>query len=103
MNFSEKIIKEYIEDADKRIAFVGRFMVGLMLLVALLNFFGIFKISPLPLYAAIAASVINFFLPTLCSNILKISSVQMRYFILAIMVFQSGLLYSTLSYHIIQL
>lgn len=101
MNFSEKIINEYRENADKRLAFVCRLMIGFMLLVAVLNITGVFKIEPLPLYVTVAVSIINFFLPTLFCNILKIRSVGMRYFILGIMVFQSGLQYATLSYHTI--
>lgn len=101
MNFSEKIINEYRENADKRLAFVCRLMIGFMSLVAVLNITGVFKIEPLPLYVTVAVSIINFFLPTLFCNILKIRSVGMRYFILGIMVFQSGLQYATLSYHTI--
>lgn len=101
MNFSEKIIREYRETADKRLAFVCRLMIGFMLLVALLNVLGIFKIAPLPLYLTVAVSVFNFFLPTLFYNILKVRSTKLRYFILAILVFQSGLQYATLSYHTI--
>ncbi|MGN0636978.1 MAG: HD-GYP domain-containing protein [Huintestinicola sp.] len=101
MNFSDKIINEYRENADKRLAFVCRLMIGFMLLVAVLNISGVFKIEPLPLYLTVAVSIVNFFLPTLLCNILKISSVGMRYFILGLMVFQSGLQYATLSYHTI--
>lgn len=99
MNFSEKIIKEYRENADSRIAFVCRLMIGFMLLILILNVTGIFKIDPLPLTTTVVVSVINFFLPTLLYNILKINSKSIRYFILAILVFQSGLQYATLSYH----
>lgn len=101
MNFSEKMIREYRETADKRLAFVCRLMIGFMLLVALLNILGIFKIAPLPLYLTVAVSVFDFFLPTLFYNILKVRSTKLRYFILAILVFQSGLQYTTLSYHTI--
>lgn len=76
-------------------------MIGFMLLVALLNVVGIFKIDPVPLYITVAISIIDFFLPTLFCNILKMQSVGLRYFILAIMVFQSGLQYAALSYHTI--
>ena len=99
MNFSEKIIKEYRENADSRIAFVCRLMIGFMLLILILNVTGIFKIDPLPLTTTVVVSVINFFLPTLLYNILKINSKSIRYFILAILVFQSGLQYAALSYH----
>lgn len=101
MNFSEQIIREYRKNADIRLAFVCRLMIGFMLLVALLNITGVFKIAPLPLYLTVVISVFNFILPTLFYNILKIHSTKIRYFILAIVVIQSGLQYATLSYHTI--
>ena len=101
MNFSEKIIREYRENADKRLAFVCRLMIGFMLLVALLNLLGIFKIAPVPLYLTVAVSIFDFFLPTLFYDIFKVRSTGLRYFILTILVFQSGLQYATLSYHTI--
>lgn len=76
-------------------------MIGFMVIVAVLNFFGVFIIAPLPLYTTVAVSIINFFLPTLFCNILKINTVEIRYFVLALIVFQSGLQYATLSYHTI--
>lgn len=103
MKFSEKIINEYKENADKRVAFVCRLMIGFMLLVALLNALGIFKIRPVPLYLTVAVSVFDFFLPTLFCNILRQRSVGLRYLILTILVFQSGLQYATLSYHTIMM
>lgn len=103
MKFSEKIINEYKENADKRVAFVCRLMIGFMLLVALLNASGIFKIRPVPLYLTVAVSVFDFFLPTLFCNILRQRSVGLRYLILTILVFQSGLQYATLSYHTIMM
>ena len=101
MNFSEQIIREYRKNADMRLAFVCRLMIGFMLLVALLNITGVFKIAPLPLYLTAVISVFNFILPTLFYNILKIHSTKIRYFILAIVVIQSGLQYAALSYHTI--
>ena len=101
MNFSEQIIREYRKNADMRLAFVCRLMIGFMLLVALLNITGVFTIAPLPLYLTAVISVFNFILPTLFYNILKIHSTKIRYFILAIVVIQSGLQYATLSYHTI--
>ena len=101
MNFSEQIIHEYRKNADIRFAFVCRLMIGFMLLVALLNITGVFTIAPLPLYLTTVISVFNFILPTLFYNILKIHSTKIRYFILAIVVIQSGLQYAALSYHTI--
>ena len=101
MNFSEQIIREYRKNADMRLAFVCRLMIGFMLLVALLNITGVFTIAPLQLYLTTVTSVFNFILPTLFYNILKIHSTKIRYFILAIVVIQSGLQYAALSYHTI--
>ena len=101
MRFSEKIISEYSKDADKRLAFICRLMIVFMLLVALLNFLGIFIIDAVPLYLTVGVSILIFFIPTLLGDILKMRSVGLRYFFLALMVFQSGLQYATLSYHTI--
>ncbi len=101
MDFSAQIIKEYRENADKRLAFSCRLMIGFMLLVALLNLLGIFKIDPIPLYTTVAISVFNFFLPTVFCDILKIRTIWFRYFILTMMVLQSGIQYAVLSYHTI--
>lgn len=101
MDYSDKILKEYTEHADMRIAFVCRLMVGFMLLVALLNLLGIFKIAPLPLYLTVVISIFDFLLPTLFYNILKIRSDRLRFILLTILVFQSGLQYAALSYHTI--
>lgn len=101
MDYSNKILKEYTEHADMRIAFVCRLMVGFMLLVALLNILGIFKIAPLPLYLTVVISIFDFLLPTLFYNILKMRSDKIRFLLLTILVFQSGLQYAALSYHTI--
>lgn len=101
MDFANKIITKYEDEADKVLAFCCRIMMILMVLVALLNVFHIFKIEPGPLYSTVAVSLINFFLPTLFYNILKIRKNWIRYFILTLMVLQSGLLYAVLSYHTI--
>lgn len=101
MDYSDKILEEYTEHADMRIAFVCRLMVGFMLLVALLNLLGIFKIAPLPLYLTVVISIFDFLLPTLFCNILKMRSDKLRFLLLTILVFQSGLQYAALSYHTI--
>ena len=101
MDFSASIINEYREKADRRMALSSRLMIGLMLLVALLNLMGVFKISPIPLYTTVLISIVDFFLPTLFYDILKKHDKWIRYFLLAVMVIQSGVLYSVLSYHTI--
>ena len=70
MDFSASIINEYREKADRRMALSSRLMIGLMLLVALLNLMGVFKISPIPLYTTVLISIVDFFLPTLFYDIL---------------------------------
>lgn len=101
MDFSAQILKEYRETADKRLAFSCRLMIGFLLLVAILNFVGVFKIAPIPLYITVAISVFNFFLPTLFYDILKKRKDWIRYAILTFMVLQSGIQYAVLSYHTI--
>ena len=72
MDFSDQILKEYRENADRRLAFSCRLMIGFVLLVALLNLIDKFKIDPIPLYTTVAISVSNFYLPTLfCDNLKK--------------------------------
>ena len=92
MDFSASIINEYREKADRRMALSSRLMIGLMCLVALLNMTGIFKISPIPLYITVLISIVDFFLPTFFYDILKKHDKWIRYFLLAVMVIQSGVL-----------
>lgn len=101
MNYSDKILDEYREHADKRLAFVCRLMIGFMLLVGLLNYLGIFKIAPIPLYLTVIISMFNFFLPTMFYSIFKFRSEKIRFLVLTILVMQSGLQYAILSYHTI--
>lgn len=101
MKFSKKIITEYSKDADKRLAFICRLMIGFMLLVAALNLLGIFKIDAVPLYVTVVVSILIFLVPTVLGDIFKMRTEGMRYFFLALMVFQSGLQYASLSYHTI--
>ena len=101
MDFSDKILKEYTEDADKRLAFSCRLFILFMLLVALLNHVGIFKIDSVALNVTVGISCFNFLLPTLFYNMLKIHNEWMRYIFLTIIVLQSGLQYAVLSYHTI--
>ena len=101
MDYSDQVLREYTEQADRRVAFVCRLMVGFMLLVAVLNVLGIFKIAPVPLYLTVTISIFVFLLPTLFYNILKVQSRTLRYLLLTVLVFQSGLQYAALSYHTI--
>lgn len=101
MDFSKDILEMYKNGADKRLSFVCRVMIILMGIVVMLNVVGVFKIDSIALNtAAIFASLI-FFLPTLLCDILRKKGEWVRYSILAILVFQVGMLYSLLSYHTI--
>lgn len=101
MDYSDQVLREYTEQADRRVAFVCRLMAGFMLLVAVLNVLGIFKIAPVPLYLTVTISIFDSLLPTLFHNILKVQSRTLRYLLLTVLVFQSGLQYAALSYHTI--
>ena len=103
MDFSKQILKEYTDNADKRLAFICRLLIGFMVLVVVLNLTGVFKIAPMPLYLAAGISIFDFFLPTLFCDILKLRSVRIRYVILTVIVLQSGIQYAALSYHTIMM
>lgn len=103
MDFSKQILKEYTDNADKRLAFICRILIGFMVLVVVLNLTGVFKIAPMPLYLAAGISIFDFFLPTLFCDILKLRSVRIRYVILTVIVLQSGIQYAALSYHTIMM
>lgn len=100
MHFSAQILEEYRRHADRRVAFVCRWMIVFMLGVSLLNDLGIFKVQRGPLLLITAVSVVNFALPTLFDRLWGGSPAQ-RYLILTILVVQSGLQYAVLSYHTI--
>lgn len=101
MDFATKIIEEYREDADKKLALVCRIMIVLMILVIFLNMLGIFHVAPIPLYITAILSIVNFCIPTFFYNILKVRSWWIRYFILTVVVLQCGFFYAILSYHTI--
>lgn len=101
LNFADKIIKQYRKDADKKLAGACRLMVLLVTVVTLLNMIGVFKISAAPLYFTMAISVVNFILPTIFYDVLKKEGSIYRYIIITILIIQSGVLYATLSYHVI--
>ena len=100
MHFSAQILEEYRRHADRRVAFVCRWMIVFMLGVLMLNDLGIFKVQRGPLLLVTAVSVVNFALPTLFDRLWGGSPAQ-RYLILTILVVQSGLQYAVLSYHTI--
>lgn len=101
MNFSKNITAEYRVLADKRIASTCRIAIAFMLAIAIINAFGIFHIDPLALNVAVGISCVGLFVPTLIYDFLQVHDNWIRYFIMLVMVLQSGLLYVVLSYHVI--
>lgn len=100
MNFTKHLIKDFDNDADNRMALICRIMIVLMALVMLLNAVHVFKISSM-LYPTVFGAIVIMFIPTVIYNFFKKHSVLMRYFVLTLLVFMAGFLYSILSYHVI--
>lgn len=100
MSFSDKFIFEYQKDANKKLSFSCRVTMLLLVIVVLLNFFHVFKLSSV-LYPVIAVSFVVMFIPTIIYDILKKDSKFFRYLVVTLVVLMSGLMYSFLSYHVI--
>lgn len=100
MNFGNKLMMKFEEDADKRLSRICRASMVLMAVVMLLNYLHIFKISNV-LYPTLLASIVILFVPTIIYNFLHLQSKLYRYFVMTLVVVMSGLLYSILSYHVI--
>lgn len=99
MDFSEKLVLKYQEEADDTLARVCRWVALLMFLLGLLNFSGIFVITGTYMYAVIGLSIFIAFLPTIFFNILKLHKPWVKYMLLTALVFMNGIMYSILSYH----
>ena len=100
INFASNLILDFEKDSDRRISAICRALTGLNMLVILLNMLHVFKIST-ALYPTLIVSVVILLLPTLFYDILHWRSKFMRYVVLTLLVFMSGLMYSILSYHVI--
>lgn len=101
MDFSEKLVLEYHEEADYTLARVCRWVALLMFLLGLLNFFGVFVIAGTYMYAVIALSILIAFLPTIFFNILNLHALWVKYMLLTALVLMNGIMYSIVSYHAI--
>ena len=99
-NFANNLIKDFEKDSDRRISSICRIITGLILLVILLNVLHVFKITT-ELYPTLIISAIILLLPTLFFDILKWKTKTVRYIVLTLLVFMSGLMYAILSYHVI--
>ena len=100
MNFSSKLTRDYEIEANKKLARICRIPMVLFVVVMLLNYFGIFKIDDI-IYTVMTFSIIVMLLPTFFYNFRSFNSLIIRYFVLTLIVFMSGMLYAFLSYHVI--
>ena len=100
INFANNLILDFEKDSDRRISAICRALTGLNMLVILFNMLHVFKIST-ALYPTLIVSTVILLLPTLFYDILHWRSKFMRYVVLTLLVFMSGLQYSILSYHVI--
>lgn len=101
MDYSEVIIKEYDEMADRRVATVCRINIAFMVIVGLLNILGIFIIDMKMLIIAVISSIAIYLAPTIIYNMAGIHNGWVRYVILFLLVLLAGIQYAILSYHVI--
>ena len=100
INFANNLILDYEKDSDRRISSICRVITVLLLVVILLNVFHVFKIST-ALYPTLIVSAVILMLPTIFYDVCRLRSKFVRYLVLTLLVFMSGLMYSILSYHVI--
>ena len=100
INFANHLILDYEKDSDRRIAAICRAITALTLVVILLNVLHVFKIST-ALYPTLIGSAVILLMPTYFFDIMHMRSKFIRYVVLTLLVFMSGLMYSILSYHVI--
>ena len=100
INFANHLILDYEKDSDRRIAAICSAITALTLVVILLNVLHVFKIST-ALYPTLIGSAVILLMPTYFFDIMHMRSKFIRYLVLTLLVFMSGLMYSILSYHVI--
>lgn len=100
INFANHLILDYEKDSDRRIAAICRAITALTLVVILLNVLHVFKIST-ALYPTLIGSAVILLMPTYFFDMMHMRSKFIRYLVLTLLVFMSGLMYSILSYHVI--
>ena len=100
INFANNLILDFEKDSDRRISTICRALTVLNIVVILLNMLHVFKIST-ELYPTLIVSAVILLMPTLFYDILELRSKFIRYLVLTLLVFMSGLMYSILSYHVI--
>lgn len=100
INFANNLILDFEKDSDRRISAICRAITVLTMVVILLNVLRVFKIST-ALYPTLIVSAVILLMPTVFYDILELRSKFIRYLVLTLLVFMSGLMYSILSYHVI--
>ena len=100
INFANNLVLDFEKDSDRRISAICRAITVLMLVVILLNIFHVFKISS-ALYPTLLVSAVILLMPTLFFDVLDLRLKVIRYLVISLLVFMSGLMYSILSYHVI--
>ena len=78
MKFSNQLVKEYDNDADRRMSAICRIMTILMALVMLLNRLHVFKITNV-IYPTVVVAIVILFIPTILYDVLHIRSKIARY------------------------
>ena len=100
MNFTQRLIVDFENDADRRMSSICRIMIVLMATVMVLNRLHVFKISSM-IYPTLVVAITVLFVPTILYDFLHIRSKIAHYFVLTLVVLMAGLLYAILSYHVI--
>ena len=100
INFANNLILDFEKASDGRISAICRAITVLTMVVILLNVLHVFKIST-ALYPTLIVSAVILLMPTVFYDILELRSKFIRYLVLTLLVFMSGLMYSILSYHVI--
>lgn len=100
MNFTKRLMRNFDNDADRRMSGICRIMMGLMAIVMLLNALHVFKISVM-IYPTVVGAMVIMFIPTVIYDFLGKHTVIARYFVLTLVVFMAAFLYAILSYHVI--
>ena len=100
INFANHLILDFEKDSDRRISTICRALTVLNIVVILLNMLHVFKIST-ALYPTLIGSAVILLMPTYFFDIMHMRSKFIRYLVLTLLVFMSGLMYSILSYHVI--
>ena len=100
INFASNLMFNFEKDSDRRIAVICRVITVLIVSVILLNMMHVFKIST-ALYPTLILSAVILLIPTLFYDIWSVHSKVLRYIVLTLLAFMSGLMYSIRSYHVI--